>query len=261
MTAITDDLPLSYLDALTIALADIAQQNEELRNRFGGRTLAGTASIASGSLNLVGTGTSWLTGADDSLAPGDTLVLGDQLANVASVTGEGAIGLEPTQLPATGVGHIEGLVDREIHKAATWGRVHFPFEPVGLSMPYWVVSAGPQSPHGVAPNARRTSSPELQWTAVYEQGADANVLEHGQASWAALPALLEAVVQLPENQNLQVARFDLDVGGTDIRIPLVRQLLSTAPELVRDQDSHITFAALILTFEGQDPTKIRPTRW
>lgn len=262
MSAITDGLPLAYLDAVCIGVADLMHQNADLRDRFGGRTLGGTASITPGDTAMTGTGTGWLDDPDDSLAPGDLLLAGEQLVTVATVTTNTALTIEVPLPPATEPGHVAGLIDEVIHKAATWGRVHFPFEPAQLGMPYWTVAPpGPQPAHQSAVG-RKTSAPEVQWTAVYEQGADANLLGPGQASWAALASIAEGVLRADgKSQTLQVARFDVEVAGEDRCVPLVRQLLDTRIELARDPQDFITAAALAISFEGNDPGKPIPQRW
>lgn len=269
MTAITDDLPLAYLDTLTVALADLMHQDSELRNRFGGRTLAGTVNCTPGTTTFNGTGTLWLTGSDDSLAPGDQLVAGPQLVKVASVTSNILLEIEVPPPPATEPGHVAGLIDATIHKAATWGRVSFPHLPVPLGTPYWTVSPVAQPPHQ-AGVGRRLSAPALQWTGVYQEGADANLLEHGQSSWAALSALAERVVFVDEkSQTLQVPRFDtiqiVQGQPADKSTRLVRQALDAGPfpfdVSLPDGNRFVTAAAMTFNFEGNDPGELIPRRW
>ncbi len=269
MTAITDGLPLAYLDTLTVALADLMHQEPEIRDRFGGRTLAGTVDCTPGTTTFAGTGTEWLDGADDSLAPGDRLVAGAQLVKVASVTSDTLLEIEPPPPPATEPGHVAGLDGATIHKAATWGRTKFPHLPIPLAPPYWTVAPIAQAPHKVGPG-RRISSPTLQWIGVYEEGADANLLADGQASWAAISALAERAVFADEkSQTLQVSRFDTSVIvqglPADKSTRLVRQILDH--ELLPfdvglpDSNRFMTAASAIFSFEGNDPRTLIPQRW
>lgn len=269
MSAITDGLPLAYLDTLTVALADLMHQEAEIRNRFGGRTLAGTVDCTPGTTTFTGTGTEWLAGVEDSLRSGDRLVAGPQLVKVLSVTSDTLLEIEAPPPPATEPGHFSGLADATIHKAATWGRAGFPHLPVPLAPPYWTVSPIAQPPHKVGPG-HRISSPALQWTGVYEEGADANLLADGQASWAAMAALAERVVFADEkSQTLQVPRFDTTVlvqgQPADKSTRLVRQILDH--ELLPfdvglpDSNRFLTAASAIFSFEGNDPGTLIPQRW
>ena len=270
MSSITEGLPLAYLDVLAVALADLMHQDQELRGRFGGLTLGGTVNCTPGSTTFNGTGTGWLTDATDSLSPGDQLVAGPQLVKVMSVSSDILLEIEAPLPPATEPGHVAGLIDATIHKAASGHRVSFPHLPIRPAVPYWTVAPGLNQPPYVAGVGRRLSNPTLQWTGVYLEGADANLLEHDQPSWAALSALAERIVlQDEKTQTLQVPRFDTTVlvqgQPEDKSTRLVRQLFNQTPEMfpvgLPDTDKFITAAAMVFNFEGLDPGTLRPRRW
>lgn len=261
--SIASGLPVAYLDQVVLAIYDLLHQDPELRERFGGRVLAGTASIAADATSLVGTGTSWATG-DDSLSPADYLVLGDQVAEIESVSSDTALEIVPPVGPSVSPGHADGLTDATIHKAARGFRVNFAHQPVIVSMPYWTVAPGlqPAFERGIG---RLQSAPAAQVTMVYEEGASSNILRQGEPSWAALT--LRAVGTLSADANaikLCVPRF---ASGPGLNlVPLVTTLETIGEELIEvaGPSRNIAAPSVPLTYRGRDPKRTStdlPARW
>jgi hypothetical protein len=260
---ITENLPLPYLDQVCLAVYDLLHQDQDMRDRFGGRTLTGTASIDPDGTTLTGTGTSWATG-DDSLTPGDELILGAQIAEVDTVTSDLLLDIVPPPGATSSPGHADGLVDAEIHKAARGYRAKLPYVPINRAPPYWTVAPGVQ-PEDTRAIGEFDSAPTVQVTMIYPVGAEGNLLKSGEPSWAALTQHVVGILRADSKSLLlQVPRF-ANPSGT---VPgLINSLISADSNLTAIEDPNETIVAapaVILSYAGFDPDTTSagfPQRW
>lgn len=226
---------LAYPDQVVLAVHDLIHYDPVFRDWAGGRALAGTADVDPGETTVLGTGTSWATG-DDSLGPGDQLVLAAQVATVEDVASD-------TELTIT-VPHADGMVAGEAWKAGRGFRVESPSVPVDVALPYWTVGIG-SLPEFSPAIGRLASTPSVQVTFVYE--IDQHPLRDDVASWAGLAQRVIAILTASgPTQRLTVGRFGQ---------PLTLRVSGAAPGegLLRRGSDLVPVPAVQITWEGMDP--------